>query len=161
MVFVKTLLFVLVVPGFISVGIPYFWLIGRREWPLPELGPLRLLGWLPIALGAALLLRSAWDFSFTGKGTPAIWDAPKVFVAKGWYRYVRNPMYVGVILIVSGEAVVFEAWNLAGYALFLGLVFHLFVVLYEEPTLRKKFGATYEQYLKRVPRWIPTLKRGP
>ena len=105
--------------------------------------------------GAAVYLDCAWNFAIVGLGTPAIIDPPKRLVAKGLHRRVRNPMYVGVISIVFGESILFRLFDLVAYALILCLMFHLFVVFYEEPTLRKKFGADYEEYCKAVPRWIP------
>lgn len=87
--------------------------------------------------------------------TPAPIDPPKVLVARGLYRVVRNPMYVGVVLILLGESVLFASATLLGYALLAWVVVHLFVVFYEEPTLRQKFGTSYENYRKTVPRSIP------
>jgi len=81
-----------------------------------------------------------------------------VFVARGPYRVVRNPMYVAVISAVLGEALAFGSDALVAYAGFLAIAFHLFVVLYEEPTLTARFGASYEDYRRRVPRWLPHLR---
>jgi len=93
-----------------------------------------------------------------GHGTPAPIDPPKELVVSGLYRYVRNPMYVGVLLILLGHFLWFKtAWMIA-YAAFAFLVVHTFVTLYEEPTLKNKFGAAYERYLQKVPRWIPRLR---
>ncbi|MGE5777205.1 MAG: methyltransferase family protein, partial [Chloroflexota bacterium] len=76
----------------------------------------------------------------------------------GFYRYVRNPMYVGVLAIVLGHFLWFGTIGLIIYAVFVWLCFHLFITLYEEPTLKKKFGASYEEYLRKVPRWIPKFR---
>jgi protein-S-isoprenylcysteine O-methyltransferase Ste14 len=117
-----------------------------------------LIGLLPIVFGALVYLWCAWDFVFAGKGTPAPIDPPRALVVRGLYRKVRNPMYVGVMSILVGEAVIFESWKLLGCGAVFGLAAHLFVVFYEEPTLKKKFGTAYEEYCQAVPRWIPRLR---
>jgi protein-S-isoprenylcysteine O-methyltransferase Ste14 len=152
---VKTLIFTVLVPGTVTVVVPYR-LLASGARPQSTLG---LVGILPIALGAALYLWCAWDFASAGRGTPAPVDPPKVLVSRGPYRVVRNPMYVGVLLILLGEGIVFASQTILGYALLAWLFFHLFVVFYEEPTLRRKFGAFYEEYCRTVPRWIPRPRR--
>lgn len=147
----KTLVFTILVPGTVTVVIPRR-LLGAGAQPVVPFG---LIGILPIALGAACYLWCAWNFASAGRGTPAPIDPPKVLVARGPYRVVRNPMYVGVVLILLGESVLFASMTLLWYALLLWLCFHLFVVLYEEPTLRRKFGTAYERYCKTVSRWVP------
>lgn len=158
-VFLRTLLFTILVPGSATVGIPYLILALRPVTMWFDLGPLRYGGVIPILAGAITYLWCAWDFTFTGRGTPAAWDPPKVFVANGLYRAVRNPMYLGVVLILAGEALVFRSWTLLAYAVVAWTGFHLFVIYYEEPTLKKKFGTSYESYLRTVPRWIPKAFR--
>lgn len=150
----KTLIFTVFVPGTVTVAIPYWLLPAGAEF---SLAGWRLIGLVPIALGAVFYLRCAWDFASVGRGTPAPIDPPKVLVVRRLYRLVRNPMYVGVLLILFGEAVVFASRVLVRYALVVWLLFHLFVIIYEEPTLKEKFGAAYEDYCKAVPRWIPAL----
>lgn len=137
------------------VVIPYLLMSSGYELYTWEIGSFRVLGLPPILVGAAFYLKCAWDFTFTGLGTPAPIDPPKRFVAKGLYRIVRNPMYVGITLILTGESIAFESAMLLAYAFFLWLGFHLFVIYYEEPTLKKKFGKTYDDYFQAVPRWIP------
>src|SRR5574341_1035004 len=137
---IKTLIFTLVVPGSVTVLVPYLLLSPGRELHPWQIGPLRFLGVFPMILGVFFYLRCAWDFTFTGGGTPAPIDPPKRFVAKGLYRIVRNPMYVGMTLILTGESIVFKSATLLAYAAVLGLGFHLFVIFYEEPILKKKFG---------------------
>jgi protein-S-isoprenylcysteine O-methyltransferase Ste14 len=151
-VLVKTLIFTVVAPGTVTVVVPYLLLSPRAEF---EMGMARFAGVVPIVPGAIGLLWCAWDFVFTGCGTPAPIDPPKVLVAKGLYRWVRNPMYVTLGLVLGGEAILFQSLRLLAYALLAWLACHLFVVFYEEPTLRKKFGAAYEAYRQAVPRWIP------
>jgi protein-S-isoprenylcysteine O-methyltransferase Ste14 len=110
----------------------------------------------PVMLaGAAICLACIGTFVVRGRGTPAPFDPPRQFVAVGPYRYVRNPMYLGGALLLAG----FALYNRSGAALIFCLPWlllaHVFVLLYEEPTLRSKFGATYENYGRTVPRWIP------
>ena len=155
----KTLLFTLVIPGSVTVLVPYLLLSsGAAAQPGVPRG-VRLVGAILIALGASLYGRCAWDFTFVGGGTPGAWDQPKVFVATGLYRFVRNPMYVGVCLILIGEAIAFGSRKLLAYAAVVWSIFHMFVVFYEEPTLARKFGETYENYCRTVPRWIPARPR--
>ncbi|MBA2501702.1 MAG: isoprenylcysteine carboxylmethyltransferase family protein [Pyrinomonadaceae bacterium] len=103
-----------------------------------------------------LYLWCAWDFTFVGKGTPAPFDPPKEIVLRGLYRFVRNPMYVAVMLVLIGEVMFFESAVILIYASIVFLSFHLWVVYYEEPTLRRKFGESFEQYCQKVSRWIPS-----
>jgi len=125
-----------------------------------QIGILRYLGAIPILLGASIYLWCAWDFTFAGRGTPAPIDPPKELVVRGLYRYVRNPMYVGVVSILFGEALFFESRTLFEYAAIVFIFFYLFVVLYEEPILTRKFGESYRNYCKTIPRWIPWSIKG-
>ena len=151
----KTLLWSVFVPGTLATVVPYLLLSSRLELFHVGLSGFRFAGLIPIALGALVYLRCAWDFTFTGRGTPAPFDPPKEMVASGLYRYVRNPMYVALLLVLAGEAVLFESALLLVFAAGLFSVFHLWVIFYEEPTLRRKFGDSYERYCMKVPRWIP------
>lgn len=114
-----------------------------------------------IALGAAVYLRCAWDFAVGGQGTPAPIDAPRRLVIRGLYRLVRNPMYLGVLTVLLCEAALFRSLTLLAYAGCFAVAFHLFVLCYEEPTLRAKFGEEYEAYRRAVPRWLPRLRAWP
>jgi protein-S-isoprenylcysteine O-methyltransferase Ste14 len=114
-------------------------------------------GLVVMAAGAALAFSCVAIFVTVGRGTPAPFDAPRRFVAVGPYRYVRNPMYVGGFLVLAGWALYRQSPSVLLFAAaWLGLV-HLLVLGYEEPTLRGKFGADYERYLRMVPRWIPLV----
>jgi protein-S-isoprenylcysteine O-methyltransferase Ste14 len=160
MVALKTLLFTIVVPGTVTILIPGL-LLGWGSVPAAvDIGTLRLLGLVPFLVGAGFYLRCAWDFVVAGRGTPAPIDAPKHLVVRGLYRLVRNPMYVGVLSCVGGEAIVFGSARLLIYAAVLFVSFHTFITVYEEPTLRQLFGASYEQYCAAVPRWIPRVRIG-
>jgi len=153
---VKTFLFFLLVPGTVVVWVPHRLLLGAERF---QLGSLRFTGVAPIGLGLAILVWCFWDFVYAGRGTPLPLDPPRFLVARGLYRFVRNPMYWGVELILLGEGLLFESARLWVYALGAGVFFHLFVVLYEERALRKKFGDQYVEYCRSVPRWFPRLQR--
>jgi protein-S-isoprenylcysteine O-methyltransferase Ste14 len=153
----KTLIFMAIAPAMVTIYLPYALLPSGRV-PLP--GSVRYLGLLPIVVGALAECWCAWDFAVKGRGTPAPFDPPKELVARGLYRRVRNPMYVAVMSILAGEALFFASRTLAVYALAVFVWFNLFVLLYEEPTLRRKFGEAYERYCEAVPRWLPLLKAG-
>src|SRR5262245_64363687 len=103
MVWFKTLIFTIIVPGAVIALIPYL-LLSSAQSPFAHIGPFQLFGLIPIAIGVAIYFRCAWDFASTGKGTPAPIDPPKHLVARGLYRFVRNPMYVGVLIALLGEA---------------------------------------------------------
>jgi len=148
----KTVLFTIFVPGTVALYIPYR--IARPHWP-PVSGALTLFGSLLFAAGAFLYFVCAWDFAYHGRGTPAPIDPPKSLVARGPSLVVRNPMYIGVFTVILGEAAVFHSWYLLIYATLFLLIAHLFVVFYEEPTLKRKFGTAYDQYRQSVPRWLP------
>jgi protein-S-isoprenylcysteine O-methyltransferase Ste14 len=152
--FVRTLIFTIIVPGFWTVLMPY-WLLPRGA-ARPNLKSIGVLGVLLIVCGLALYITTAfWGFALRGKGTPAPIDPPKKLVVVGPYRIVRNPMYWSVLFVLLGEALIFRSTALAwlGALVFAGAM--LFVFLYEEPALRRKFGAEYEEYCRRVPRWLP------
>jgi len=153
-----TLVFTIAVPGTWTVVIPYLVLTYDFRMATIQFGPLRFIGVIPILLGVLIYLWCAWDFTFAGRGTPAPVAPPKELVVKGLYRYVRNPMYVGIILILSGESVLFQSVGLLLYAGLTFVIFHTWVVIYEEPTLRDKFPDSYTHYCDTVSRWIPKLR---
>src|SRR6266498_2733724 len=124
----KNLLFTLVVPGTIGVYVPLFLARGRSA----ATGLTFLFALALLALGGVIYAWCVWDFAVFGRGTPAPLDAPKKLVVRGLYRYTRNPMYVGVLLVILGWAVLFRAAALVLYTLGVGTCFHLFIVLYEE-----------------------------
>ncbi|MCH9031048.1 MAG: isoprenylcysteine carboxylmethyltransferase family protein [candidate division Zixibacteria bacterium] len=150
----KTLLFTIIVPGTVTILLPYQILSSVGEGHSLSIGLIRYFGALPITLGILMYLRCAWDFTFIGRGTPLAVDPPRTLVIRGHYQNVRNPMYVGIVLLLLGEALLFESPSLLGYASLMFLMFHLFIVLYEEPALKRKFGESYELYRGATPRWI-------
>ena len=157
---VKTLIFTIIVPGFWTVVMPY-WVLPHDAKPDLR-GFVGRLGIPLIIAGAALYIDTAfWGFAIRGRGTPAPIDPPKKLVVDGPYGVVRNPMYWSVALVMLGEALMFRSLLLAEVTVAFFAAAMLFVLLYEEPALRRKFGAEYEEYCQRVPRWIPrfTLNR--
>jgi protein-S-isoprenylcysteine O-methyltransferase Ste14 len=156
----KTLIFTVVGPGTVTVLVPYL-LLSSQSVPLSvQIGIFRYFGVLPILLGALMYLWCALDFTFAGKGTPAPVDPPKELVRQGLYRYMRNPMYLGVTILLFGETLLWESSVLFAYTAVVFLSFYLFVVLYEEPLLRRKFGESYRKYCESVPRWLPRRIQG-
>ena len=152
---IRNLAFTVVVPGSGAVWVPWWILTRGGATPNPVAWP--AAGF--IAAGAALYLACLWIFASVGRGTPGPWDAPRSIVAVGPYRWVRNPIYIGALLAVVGEAWLFLSLPLLVYAGGMAICFHLFVMGYEEPTLRRRFGETYGEYLRTVPRWIPRPPR--
>lgn len=150
----KLAVFTALVPGTVTVWAPVFLLLPRIHHRSPSMNLSGVSALLVIALAAGGYFWCALDFAFKGQGTPAPVDPPKVLVIQGLYKYTRNPMYVSVLMVLVGESLLFESTWLLGYAAAFALGFHSFVVLYEEPTLRRRMGAAYVQYCRKVPRWI-------
>lgn len=147
----KNLLFTLVVPGTVAIWVP---LVLARNAAAPE--PWRY--WLAapfFTLGVVLYSWTVANFALIGRGTPAPIDAPRRLIVVGPHRYVRNPMYLGVLSAIFGWALLHSLARLFFYGLAVALTFHLFVVLVEEPSLRRQFGDEYTRYRAAVRRWIP------
>jgi protein-S-isoprenylcysteine O-methyltransferase Ste14 len=148
-------LFLVLAPGTVAVVAP--WWISRWQ-PSPAASwPLRAIGILLVSAGAPVLLDSFARFALQGSGTPAPVFPTRHLVATGLYGYVRNPMYVAVVSLILGQAAIFANLRLAAYGALVWLAFHLFVLLYEEPTLRASYGGEYERFCQAVPRWIPRV----
>lgn len=153
-----TLLFLVLVPGTVAGLVPW-WLSGwRLERPFLGFGASRLLGAALVAAGAAALLDAFARFALRGLGTPAPVLPTKHLVVTGAYRHVRNPMYVAVVAVILGQALLLGSARVLAYGVALWLVFHLFVLGYEEPTLRRTFGEEYEAFRANVPRWLPRAR---
>lgn len=148
----STILFTIFVPGTVIVYIPYR-ITGRFH--NPDSGVLLWIGGAIVGLGAAIYFRCAWEFAVRGLGTPAPIAPTKYLVTTALHRYVRNPMYIGVFSVLVGEALLFRSLYLLEYIAFFCVAVQLFVVFYEEPTLHRQFGESYEQYRRSVPRWVP------
>jgi len=151
----KSLLFLILVPGMVAGVIPITFLL---TGPYIETSVLVYPAFLFWVIGGCVLLWCFWDFLTKGFGTPAPIAPPKELVVSGMYKYVRNPMYVGVILMLIAYFLWFGFWSLLIYTAAFFLACHLFVLNYEEPTLKKKFGRSYTNYMKSAPRWIPKFK---
>lgn len=134
------------------------WLLTRWEADDPSTA-LRVAGAVLIVVGGGLVLETTARFALQGRGTPAPFAAPDRFVARGSYRVVRNPMYVGVLALIVGQALLLGREVLLLWAGAAAVLFQLFVVFHEEPELRKRFGAEYDDYRRRVGRWLPRVSR--
>jgi len=139
----------LVLPGIVAFAIPLA--IAAQRLSAFSLRPLGILVWFA---GVFVLVWCSVEFYVSGRGTLAPWSPPQRLVAVGAYRFSRNPMYVGVTLILSGWAVLFWSLTLTVYAAMVLLAFHIRVVSGEEPWLKRTFGADWESYRARVPRWL-------
>jgi len=154
-------LFFVLAPGTVAGLIP--WWITRWEFrqPFLDLEAIRVVGILLIVAGAPGLVDSFARFALQGLGTPAPIAPTENLMVTGLYRYVRNPKYVAVVVVILGQAVLFGDWRLIVYAMLVWLGFHAFVVGYEEPTLARRFGTRYDVFRANVPRWIPRLTPRP
>jgi protein-S-isoprenylcysteine O-methyltransferase Ste14 len=149
----KTAIFTVLVPATMAGYVP--WRL-RGHAPLALTGLEEGVAILITAVGVCIYLHTAfWGLAWIGGGTPAPIAPTQTLVVRGLHRFVRNPIYLGVLLAIAGQAWLFRSRDTAIYLACLWLAFHLFVLLYEEPTLKKQFGAEYERYRERVPRWIP------
>jgi protein-S-isoprenylcysteine O-methyltransferase Ste14 len=120
-----------------------------------RIGVWQAAGVLAGAAGATLALTCVFTFACVGRGTPAPFDPPRRLVVRGPYRLLRNPMYAGAGLALAGAALYYQSTALLGYAVLFLIATHVFVVLYEEPTLRRTFGNEYEAYCRQAGRWWP------
>ena len=152
----KSLLFLILAPGMVAGYIPLVLLSSGSQIETGFFAYLAFPLWL---VGGMILLWSFWNFFHEGGGTPSPTEPPRELVAVGFYRYVRNPMYVGIFLILAGHFLWFGYRSFLIYTLIVFVIIHLFVTLYEEPTLKRKFGSSYENYKTRVPRWIPKFPK--
>jgi protein-S-isoprenylcysteine O-methyltransferase Ste14 len=151
-------IFLVVAPGTLAVYIP--WTVCHWHFARPLLGffLFRIIGAVMIFAGLPVLFDSFARFAMQGLGTPAPVAPPQRLVVTGLYRYVRNPMYVAVSLLLFGQGLFFGSVRLLEYGIVIWLAFFAFVVFYEEPALYRKFGNEYQEFCARVPRWIPRLK---
>ena len=154
-VLIRTLVYASAFIGLFLVFIPGRLLARAGIAARPEAGAWPAAGMAIAAVGGAIALWCIFTFATLGRGTPAPFDPPRRLVVRGPYRYVRNPMYLGAALALLGAALVYRSAAIAGYALAFLLVLHAFVLWYEEPTLRRLFGAEYEAYTQKVRRWWP------
>jgi protein-S-isoprenylcysteine O-methyltransferase Ste14 len=155
MLLFETIAFSVVVPGAVTWWIPRHLLglwdsLTPASWSVWQVAAL-----LPFGLGLAVYLKCLWEFAARGRGIPAPLDHPKQLVVTGLYRYVRNPMYLGVLLVLLGETLFLQSSGFLLYVIGWLIFVHLNVILYEEPNLTRKFGDSYKHYRSAVRRWIP------
>ena len=155
---IKATLITLLMPGTVTLLIPHFILRRSHIVDWPGISALALLVILAGSAGFAVLLHCIWGFAVHGKGTLAPIDPPKMLVVQGFYRYTRNPMYLSIIVVLLSEALLFESVSMLYYVALVLACFHLFVILYEEPHLRSRFGESYEEYSRTIPRWRITVR---
>ena len=155
---VGSAVFFLVGPGIVA-GLITWWLTGWRvREPVPYWAPMRVLGVILLAAGLFALVQAFVRFVVEGLGTPAPIAAPERLVVGGLYRYVRNPMYVAVLSVIVGQALILGQLVLLPYAAAFWVITAAFVRWYEEPALTRRFGADYEAYRRAVPAWRPRLR---
>ncbi|HEY7457827.1 MAG TPA: isoprenylcysteine carboxylmethyltransferase family protein [Xanthobacteraceae bacterium] len=150
-------IFFVLVPLVLAGVVPWWMTRWQFQPPLLGLELTRVIGVLLIAAGVPGLVDSFAQFALKGLGTPAPIAPTQHLVVTGLYRYVRNPMYVAVVAVIFGQALLFGDLRLPIYGALFWLACHIFVVAYEEPTLARTFGAEYERFRANVPRWIPRL----
>ncbi|RWM74807.1 MULTISPECIES: isoprenylcysteine carboxylmethyltransferase family protein [Mesorhizobium] len=149
-------LFFIAAPGMVAGLLPWL-LTDRYRLPWSTQPGLVPVGWVLIVVAAALLLHAFARFAFEGQGTPAPVAPTEQLVVGGIYRHVRNPMYVAVLWIILGQALLFSSWALVAYATIAAIAMVSFVKFYEEPTLARRYGTGYEAYRRAVPGWLPRL----
>ena len=151
----KTLLYMGSLHGFFTFYFPYQ--LASLDIPFFYFGIFRYLAFPVWVTGTLIIIRCSIDIISRGRGTPAHLGPPKELLITGPYRHFRNPIYLGASLVVLGYIVWFGSRFLIGYLLLFVLGFHFLIVFIEEPVLRNTFGAEYQEYCRRVPRWIPRL----
>jgi len=151
----RNLFFTIVQPGLVAGLIP-FWILGGKAKNLFT-NPFQFYqyaGAIVFIIGLMVMLHCILNFAVKGRGTLSPADPTKQLVITGLYKYSRNPMYVGVMLILIGEAIYFHSINLWIYLLMVCIAFNIFIILNEEPRLRRDFGEEYNRYCKKVRRWL-------
>ena len=150
----RSLLWTILLPGVVAGYVQWrFFGLGRTPFDLTS--PTQLLGLVCIGLGVVLLAACIFEFAWSGRGTLSPADPPRHLVVRGLYRYVRNPMYLSVTMILLGEALVVHSVALTIYWAIWFAAANIFVLCYEEPALRRRFGSSYNEYTQQVRRWIP------
>ncbi len=157
-VLVRVITYVVIFVSIVLIFVPAR-LMAWVGMPSPAaIGSSQIAGIVIVSACAVVVLWSVLTFAFVGRGTPAPFDPPRRLVIRGPYRFVRNPIYLSAAVALSGAALYYESLTLLGYAGIFILAAHLFVIWYEEPTLRRTFGEEYEAYCRRVRRWVPSVR---
>jgi protein-S-isoprenylcysteine O-methyltransferase Ste14 len=157
MLLLANLLFTVVVPGTVAVYVPVF-VFSHAPAVMSATSAAAVA---LVLIGALMYSWCLWNFASIGRGTPAPINPPRHLVVRGLYRYSRNPMYVGVLTVIFGWALLFRSFSLGLYGMAVAACFHAFVVLYEEPHLKRAFGPSYEEYCASVGRWLSIRKLSP
>lgn len=155
---VKNLLVTACVVGGVAGWVPLRWFERHARWP-ETWSALNVVGAVICVLGFALFAHCQWLIASRGQGTPAPIDPPKKMVRRGAYKWVRNPVYLAVFAMVAGQMVFLRSGHIAVYFVCLVCATHVFVLVIEEESLRRRFGAMYEDYRREVPRWLPRKPR--
>ena len=156
--FLRSAFWTFAFPGFFAGYVPWRY-FGVSAVDFSWSNPLHLVAALFIAVGATLLLTCIYEFAARGRGTLSPADPPTELVVQGLYRYVRNPMYLSVMTIVTGEILLTRSIDLFWYLLIFFAAASVFVRSYEEPYLKSRFGESYERYMREVGRWLPRLRK--
>ena len=156
-VWMRAALFIAIVPASVAGWIPWY---SAGSPPLASRAgaPLAILAATMVVAGWTVLLVCAREFARAGRGTPAPYDPPRSLVTTGLYRFTRNPMYVGVATAIFGQAIWFHSRDTVIYGIAMVVMFHLAILIYEEPRLTRVFGQQYLDYMKSVPRWIGPIR---
>ena len=155
---VGSAIFLVIAPGTVVGYVPWRICHWHVEAPLAGIFSFRILGVLLIAAGLPVVLDCFARFAFQGLGTPAPIFPTRHLVVSGFYRYVRNPMYVAVVSLILGQGLFLGDVRVLEYGIAVWTAFHLFVLIYEEPTLRNTYGSEYEDFCTNVHRWVPRLR---
>lgn len=155
----KILFLMIIGPGSVIVFIPCLIMSFFGPPDFYKIGHSQYIGIIPILMGLIISLWCFYDFISVGKGTPVPTDPPEKLVIIGMYRFVRNPMYIGILFLLFGEAVFFKSFALLGYTACIYCLFHIFIIGFEEPMLKSRFGKEYEKYCNTVPRWLIRLNK--
>ncbi|KPK25183.1 MAG: hypothetical protein AMJ61_12665 [Desulfobacterales bacterium SG8_35_2] len=154
---------ILILPGTVLIFVPVLILFTTHNtgFRFTLMGPDRLLFWpalIAAVIGLGLAFWTVTLFTTFGKGTPAPWDPPQKLVIRGPYRYVRNPMITGVLFMLLAESLLLQSWPVFLWLIIFYVLNKIYFPLFEEKSLKKRFGTDYLEYKKHVPRWIPRLK---
>jgi protein-S-isoprenylcysteine O-methyltransferase Ste14 len=150
---IRSIFFTITLPGVGVLLIPYLILRISNSNTALDFSPISILGIILWIISVFCLLHCIWSFAFHGRGTLAPVNPPKHLVVQGLYQYTRNPMYLVVLGALISEAMIYRSLGVFTYSLIAFVLFHLFVIYYEEPKLSSEFGASYDQYRQAVPRW--------
>ena len=151
-----TLFFLFIIVPIFMIWIPRTILLSSYQIYIFDIGKIRFLGLFPIILGSAIYVACSGSFLFIGKSSPILFTQTKRLIVNGFYRYVRNPLYIAGVLVLAGEAVLFQSIGIFIYCMAMFGMFYIHVLM-EETFLANEFGAKYDQYRNSVPRWIPRL----